>query len=135
MNGYEDIMMMPRHVSTTRAPMGRWNRAAQFSPFAALTGYDAEISEAMRVTYPKLYLSVDMQEEINEKLVELVEGIAQQPQVSLTYFVRDLKKSGGEYVTAVGQLKRFDEYERSLVLTDGRKIPVDEIYNVSTAFL
>lgn len=135
MNGYEDIMMMPRHVSTTRAPMGRWNRAAQFSPFAALTGYDAEISEAMRVTYPKLYLSVDMQEEINEKLVELVEGIAQQPQVSLTYFVRDLKKSGGEYVTAVGQLKRFDEYERSLVLTDGRKIPVDEIYNVASSFL
>ena len=135
MNGYEDIMMMPRHVSTTRAPMGRWNRAAQFSPFAALTGYDAEISEAMRVTYPKLYLSVDMQEEINEKLVELVEGIAKQPQVSLTYFVRDLKKSGGEYVTAVGQLKRFDEYERSLVLADGRKIPVDEIYNVSTSFL
>lgn len=135
MNGYEDIMMMPRHVSTTRAPMGRWNRAAQFSPFAALTGYDAEISEAMRVTYPKLYLSVDMQEEINEKLVELVEGIAQQPQVSFTYFVRDLKKSGGEYVTAVGQLKRFDEYERSLVLTDGRKIPVDELYNVATAFL
>lgn len=135
MNGYEDIMMMPRHVSTTRAPMRRWNRAAQFSPFAALTGYDAEISEAMRVTYPKLYLSVDMQEEINEKLVELVEGIAQQPQVSLTYFVRDLKKSGGEYVTAVGQLKRFDEYERSLVLTDGRKIPVDELYNVATALL
>lgn len=135
MNGYEDIMMMPRHVSTTRAPMGRWNRAAQFSPFAALTGYDAEISEAMRVTYPKLYLSVDMQEEINEKLVELVEGIAERPQVSLTYFVRDLKKTGGEYVTAVGQLKRFDEYERSLVFTDGRKIPVDEIYNVASAFL
>ena len=131
MNGYEDIINNPRHVSVERTPMGRWNRAAQFSPFAALTGYDAEITEAMRITYPKLYLSVDMQEEINEKLVELVERIGEQPKVSLTYFVRDVRKSGGEYVTVVGQLKRYDEYERLLVLKDGRRVPVDAIFDVA----
>lgn len=131
MNGYEDIIRLPRHVSAHRTPMERSNRAAQFSPFAALTGYDAEINEAMRLTYPQIYLSTDMQEEINEKLVELVKHIRETPRAKLTYFVRDARKSGGQYLTAVGELKRYDEYERLLVLKDGRRIPVDSILDVA----
>ena len=131
MNGYEDIIKLPRHISKTRARMERANRAAQFSPFAALTGYDAQISEAMRVTYPQFYLSTDMQEEINEKLVAVATRIDEQRCVELEYFVPDTRKSGGVYVTVRGVIKRFDEYERMIVMNDGKKIPIDSIRDVA----
>lgn len=131
MNKYDDIITRSRHVSTMRSPMPRCNRAAQFSPFAALTGYDAEINEAMRLTYPQIYLSTDMQEEINETLTEVFSRLNEQPRVSLTYFVSDERKNGGRYVTVVGVPKRYDECSRSILLTNGKKIPVDSITSAS----
>lgn len=130
MRCYDDIISLPRHVSKHRAPMPRSNRAAQFSPFAALTGYDAEINEAMRSTYPQIFVALDMQEEINEKLIALVSNVKNRPQIRITYFVPDEKKSGGSYVTAEGNLMRYDEYKNSIQLVDGRKIDVDSIYRI-----
>ena len=106
MNGYEDIIALPPHVSATRPPMPRSSRAAQFSPFAALTGYDAEISEAMRRTYPRFYFSTDQQEELNDRLVGLIERSNEHPRVKLTYFVTDERKVGG--VRVKSQLARIE---------------------------
>lgn len=127
MNGYEDIIALPPHVSALHPPMPRSSRAAQFSPFAALTGYDAEISEAMRRTYPRFYFSTDQQEELNDRLVGLIERSNEHPRVKLTYFVTDERKVGGTYVTVCGELKRYDEYERALLFCDGRRVFVDDL--------
>lgn len=127
---YEDIINLPHHVSKTRPQMSMADRAAQFSPFAALTGYDAAIKETGRLTDEKIELDEDTKAALDMKQAYLVEVIDEQPEISITYFLPDTKKSGGEYVTVTGNLKRFDEYERLLILTDGKKIPMDDIADI-----
>lgn len=127
---YEDIINLPHHVSRTRPQMSMLDRAAQFSPFAALTGYDAAIKETGRLTDEKIELDEDTKAALDMKQAYLVEVIDEQPEISITYFLPDTKKSGGEYVTVTGNLKRFDEYERLLILTDGKKIPMDDIADI-----
>lgn len=129
---YEDIINLPHHVSKTRPQMSMQDRAAQFSPFAALTGYDAAIKETGRLTDEKIELDEDTKAALDMKQAYLTEMVDDQPKISVTYFLPDSRKSGGAYVTVTGNLKRFDEYERLLILTDGRKIPMDEIADIES---
>ena len=108
------------------------DRAAQFSPFAALTGYDAAIKETGRLTDEKIELDEDTKTALDMKQAYLIEVIDEQPEISVTYFIPDARKSSGAYVTTTGNLKRFDEYERLLILTNGKKIPMDDIANIES---
>ena len=129
---YEDILNLPHHVSKTRPQMSMLDRAAQFSPFAALTGYDDAIKETGRLTGEKIEMDEDRKAALDMKQAYLIEMIDEQPEISITYFLPDAKKSGGAYVTVTGNLKRFDEYERLLILTDGKKIPMDDIADIES---
>ena len=129
---YEDILNLPHHVSKTRPQMSMLDRAAQFSPFAALTGYDDAIKETGRLTDEKIEMDEDRKAALDMKQANLIEMIDEQPEISITYFLPDAKKSGGAYVTVTGNLKRFDEYERLLILTDGKKIPMDDIADIES---
>lgn len=110
---YDDIIDLPRHVSTTRPQMSRENRAAQFSPFAALTGYDAAIRETARLTDEKIELGEGAVADLDMKLGMLADLIDDHPEIAMIYFRPDEKKSGGSYVTVAGALKKIDEYERA----------------------
>lgn len=132
MDGYEDILNLPHHVSKTRPQMSMLDRAAQFSPFAALTGYGDAIKETGRLTDEKIEMDEDRKAALDMKQAYLIEMIDEQPEISITYFLPDTKKSGGAYVTVTGNLKRFDEYERLLILTDGKKIPMDDIADIES---
>lgn len=132
MDGYEDILNLPHHVSKTRPQMSMLDRAAQFSPFAALTGYGDAIKETGRLTDEKIEMDEDRKAALDMKQAYLIEMIDEQPEISITYFLPDTKKSGGAYVTVTGNLKRFDKYERLLILTDGKKIPMDDIADIES---
>ena len=129
---YEDIINLPHHVSNTRPQMSMLVRAAQFSPFAALTGYDAAIKETGRLTDEKIELDEDTKAALDMKQAYLIEMIDEQPEITIIYFLPDARKVGGAYVTVTGNLKRFDEYERLLILTNGKKIPMDDIADIES---
>lgn len=129
---YDDIIDLPHHVSATRPQMSMIDRAAQFSPFAALTGYDAAIRETGRLTDRRIELSEDSRAALDRKQQLLVECLADHPEVSVTYFIPDERKSGGAYVTVTGIVKKVDDYQRLLLLTDGTKIPLDDILDLES---
>ena len=129
-NNYDDIMDLPHHVSATRPQMSMMDRAAQFSPFAALTGYDAAIKETARLTDQKIDLDDYEKEEINDKIQLITEYLGEDFEVVITYFQPDGRKAGGAYVDAVGIVKKIDEYDRVIILQDGKKIPIDDILDI-----
>lgn len=124
---YDDILHGRRPVSQKHPPMSRADRAAQFSPFAALTGYEAAVKETARLTQGKIELSDEEKESIDRVLQALAAHRSEQPPVIVTYFLPDQKKDGGAYVTVTGALKRINLLERRLILTDGTLIPIDDI--------
>ncbi len=130
MSSYDDIINLPHHVSQKHPRMSMLNRAAQFSPFAALTGYDAAIRESARLTERKIELGEDAKEELSEKLRYLRNIEAEHPIVTLIYFIPDARKDGGEYTSLTAQMKRIDEFSRMVLLMDGRSIPIDDILDV-----
>lgn len=117
-NRYDDIISLPHHQSKTRPHMPLIDRAAQFSPFAALTGYDDAVKETARQTERKAELSEEMQACLQEKLQILQAQIPTKPEAILTYFEGDEKKAGGTYRTVRGEIKRIDEYRRVIVLLE-----------------
>ena len=127
---YDDIINLPHHVSQTRPRMSMTDRAAQFSPFAALTGYDAAIQETGRTTEQRMELAEDSRAELDRKQQLLAEHLSEHPEVSVTYFVPDQRKSGGAYVTVTGRVKKIDSYQRLLVLNNGAGISLDDILNM-----
>lgn len=128
-NVYGDIIMRPRHVSAVRIPMGRLNRAAQFAPFAALSGYDNAVRETARLTECRLEPDEDGVSDINMKL-RLLMDCGGYPEIGVEYFIPDGKKAGGAYVTLTGRFRRIDEYGRRLVLCGGGEVPIDDIYRI-----
>lgn len=110
--------------------MSMLDRAAQFSPFAALTGYDDAIKETGRLTDKKMELGEEAQELLDRKQQYLQEIIACRPEITVTFFVPDEKKAGGSYASCTGNLRRIDPVERLFVMADGRKIPLDEIADI-----
>ena len=130
MGKYDDIIDLPHHVSETHPPMSRADRAAQFSPFAALTGYDAAVRETARVTERRIELDEGVKAELNARLNCILEHLSEHPQVSLTYFVPDEKKSGGAYRTVTGTVRKLDSFVKTLTLTDGTVVPMEEMVHV-----
>ena len=129
---YDGIINLPHHVSATRPQMSMTNRAAQFSPFAALTGYDAVIKETGRLTDHRIELSEDSRANLDRKQQLLLDSLADHPEVSVTYFIPDERKAGGAYVTVTGIVKKLDDFQRIMVLTDGTVIPLDEILKLES---
>ena len=127
---YDDIINLPHHVSSTRPRMSAIDRAAQFSPFAALTGYDVSIKESARLTEDRIELDDSQKEDIGDKLKFVTEQLDADTEIRITYFLPDTRKAGGEYVTVSGAVKRIDEYERMIIMIDGKQIPIDEVIDV-----
>lgn len=130
MKSYEDIIHLPHHVSTKHPQMSAIDRAAQFSPFAALTGYGAAIKETARLTNERLVLDEYMKTVLSDKLQILVERHKECPEITITYFQPDENKAGGAYITTIGMVKKIDEYERVVVMADLTEIPIDEIIDI-----
>ena len=127
---YEDIVDLPHHVSRKHPQPTVADRAARFAPFAAITGYEEMVLEEARVTDDRIEMDESSKAALNEKLNMILEFIDEQSEVSITYFEPDKRKAGGAYVTVTGTVKRIDEYEHLVIMTDGKKINIDDIYNL-----
>ena len=127
---YEDIIHSRRYVSAGRASMSVGDRAAQFAPFAALTGFDGVIMETGRLTQERTELDESTKAVIDAVLRELMEALAEQPRATLIWFRPDEKKSGGACVPYTGNLKKVDVYHRLLIFTDGTQIPIDSLQHL-----
>ena len=131
MNGkYDEIMGLPHHVSKTRPQMPMSDRAAQFAPFAALTGYDAAIKETGRLTDERIELDVEALSALDMKYQLLMEALDEAPEVTITYFQPDERKTGGKYVSATGAVKKVDDFERRIIMQDGLKILMDDVLSI-----
>lgn len=130
MNQYEDIINLPHHVSPTRPQMPMSDRAAQFAPFAALTGYDAAIKETGRLTDERIELDVEALSALDMKYQLLMEALDEAPEVTITYFQPDERKAGGKYVSAVGVVRKVDDFERRITMRDGTRIPIDDVLSI-----
>ena len=131
---YDDIIHLPRHVSPKRSPMSNYDRAAQFSPFAALTGYDAVIDETARLTDTQIELDEGGKQLLDEKLRDLQARLPENPRVRLRVFRPDHRKAGGAYEDISGHVKKIDPVTRCVILTEGDVLPVDRIYGIETDF-
>lgn len=127
---YDDIIHLPHHVSPTHPQMSMLNRAAQFSPFAALTGHDDAIRETARITEEKHELDEYEKNEINSMLNEIMEHIGEDFPLSITYFVPDDAKAGGAYETISGIVRKLDTYKHVLYLRGGKEIPIEDIFKI-----
>ena len=128
---YDDIINMPRHISKKHPQMSLEARSAQFAPFAALTGYDEQIEETSRITCQKKELNEELKEILNEKLQIIQEKIDTKPEITVTYFIDDLKKNGGEYVTITGKVRKIDKNKQLIVLEDKKTILISDIVEIS----
>ena len=130
MGKYDDILHLSRPVSRTHPPMPRAERAAQFSSFAALTGYEEIVAESARLTDARVELGHDALEALDERLRAIAAAIADEPEAEIRFFVPDEKKAGGRYETVRGRVKKIDEYAAALFLTSGKKIPLADIVSI-----
>ena len=132
MDQYADIINLPHHVSDKRTPMSMIDRGAQFSPFAALTGYEAVIAESARLTEDSVELAEGQTVELDRQLRSLRDRLPQQPWARYTCFRPDERKSGGSYVQISGHLKKYDSLRGQLILTDGTKLLIERIISIET---
>lgn len=130
MSEYDDIIQLPHHVSRIHPQMSMEDRAAQFSPFAALTGYDAAIAETARLTDQRVELDEYERQALNEKLQFISEHLNEHPKISITHFVPDRCKEGGEYVTVTGIVKKIEEHEKRMILMDGSMILIEDVIRI-----
>ena len=130
MGNYDDIINLPHHVSTKHPPLSIEQRAAQFAPFAALTGYEEAVKETSRFTEDKIELNDEEKAIIDSKIREIKNKLNSNPKVTITYFIPDSKKTGGAYVTIMGNVKKIDEYKQCLILNDKSIVPIKEIIEI-----
>lgn len=129
-NKYDDILYLPHPVSARHPQMPLADRAAQFSPFAALTGHEAAIRETARLTKERVELDESRKEILDERLQMIRENLSEKPEVTFTYFQPDERKSGGAYLTVTGRVKKMDGYERRILLEDGTVVPLEELIDI-----
>lgn len=129
-DSYDDIIDLPRHVSKTRPQMSTINRAAQFSPFAALSGHEAAVKETSRLTEQRVELDEYLKNAINAQLQIIADRITEQPPITVTYFQPDPIKDGGTYLTTSGTVKKIDPNKRMITMNDRRTIPIIEIISI-----
>lgn len=134
---YDDILYLPHHVSTIHPQMDLQERAAQFSPFAALTGYEGAIKEAARLTDEYKNLEEDSKEILDTRLQIIKEYLIREPlnkiSVTIVYFKPDENKAGGTYITTTGFIKKIDEYEHKIILEEETVIPIDSINDIESS--
>ena len=128
---YDDIINLSRPSSGKRAAMSGYDRAAQFSPFAALTGFDDAIVETGRLTDDPIELDEGGKDLLDEQVHAILDTIHNQPEVEIVWFRYDERKAGGKYVTTVGNVRKIDTYNEKLLLTDGQSIPMGEIISLT----
>lgn len=126
---YEDIIHLPHHVSPRRPQMSLHDRAAQFAPFAALTGHEEAVKETARLTEEKIELDENEKQLLDQKL-QYLETKGTGPDVRITYFLPDQRKTGGIYVTTQGRMKRIDRYSHRLHMENGTEIPITDILKI-----
>lgn len=127
---YDDIIDLPHYVSKTRPQMSRRDRAAQFSPFAALTGYEDAAEETARLTDNRLIPDEEWAARLDSAVNLILDNIGNNPEITVTYFVQDLKKSGGKYREYTGCVRTFNEYDKILIFKDGTEIALHDIYDI-----
>jgi len=127
MKDYSKIINLPHHQSATRKRMSNYDRAAQFAPFAALTGHDEAIKETARLTDDYMEMGEDRLGELSAKIQLLIDKLSEQPEITVVYFIPDERKTGGSYAEKTGIVRIIDEYERKLVFYDGDKILIDRV--------
>lgn len=127
---YEDIVHLPPHQSKKYPQPTMMDRAARFAPFAAITGYEEMVVEEARVTEERIELDESRKADLNEKLNRILNRVEENPEVQFVYFEPDKNKSGGAYVKRTGVVKGIDVRERIVILTDGGKISLDDIYEI-----
>ena len=130
MGKYDDIINLPHYELKHHNRMSMHSRAAQFAPFAALTGYDEQVKETARLTDDRLDLDDEVKAILDAKLQVIQENISNKPQATITYFVADAKKDGGKYVTVTNNIKKIDEYKQSIILVDATEIPIYDIIEI-----
>ena len=130
MRNYDDIINLARPQYHDLPPMSIHDRAAQFSPFAALVGYDAAVEETARLTDSRREMEQDEINELNRQLSELNERLSDRPKIRVTYFIRDKKKEGGRYASKIGSARTIDQAANKIVFTDGESVPVKDMYSV-----
>jgi len=128
---YDDILYLSRPVSGRRARMTNYDRAAQFSPFAALTGFDAAIAETGRLTDSRIELDEGGKQLLDEQMQLVLEAVHSQPKVKILWFCYDARKAGGTYISTTGNVKKVDTYTGRLLLTSGQAIPLGEIFQIT----
>lgn len=129
---YNDIINLPHHVSNKHPHMSLEARAAQFAPFAALTGYDEQVKETARLTNERKELADGLKMILDEKIQTIQKNIYERPQVTITYFVPDARKQGGKYVTTTGKVVKIDEFTHNIIFENKMEIPIDEIIEIIT---
>ena len=127
---YDDIINLSRPQYHDLPPMSIHDRAAQFSPFAALVGYDAAVEETARLTDSRREMEEDEINELNRQLSELNKRLSERPRIRVTYFIRDRKKEGGRYASKIGNARTIDQAENRIIFTDGESVPVKDMYSV-----
>lgn len=127
---YSDIISLPHHVSTGRKHMSVYDRAAQFSPFAALTGHDEALKETARLTDSRPELDDSEKQIIGEKLQMILYSMPHETEVSITHFEPDSKKSGGAYIISEGIIKKYDELTKQIRFSDGSLIDINSIVGI-----
>lgn len=127
---YEDIINLPPHISQKYPQASIADRAARFSPFAAITGYEDMVQEAARVTRERIILDENVKRELDEKMNMILEHHEDNLIIEITYYLPDDKKSGGDYVCITGSVKRIDSHHRCILMQDGREIPIEDIFSI-----
>ena len=127
---YDDIINLPHHVSKVHPRMAIQNRAAQFASFSALTGYDSELRESVRITDKKIELEEEVKEGLNRKLQKIKANIQDRLNVNFTYFIKDKTKDGGAYIKTYGVVNKIDEDNKIIILDTKEEIPIDDILEV-----
>ena len=130
---YDDIIGLPHPTSSKHPRMPISERAAIFSPFAALSGHSAALAETARLTDQKMELDEDTRAELDRRQAILLEHIGEQPEVTITWFQPDEKKDGGAYITVTGMLRKIDEAERALILLDGTRVPLEDVVGLESS--
>lgn len=130
-NKYDDIIHLQHPVSKRHPQMPMMDRAAQFSPFAALTGHGEAIKETERLTQPRVELDENEKKLLNEKLREIQMNLSEKPRVKIVYYVQDEKKAGGTYVTFEGNVRKIDAYQKKMIFEDGTAVDMKDIADIT----
>ena len=130
MGKYDDIINLPHYEPKNHKRMSMYARAAQFAPFAALTGYEESVKETARLTNRKIEIDEEFKETLDWNLQEIQENISSEPKATIKYFIPDIKKSGGKYVIATGIVKKIDKFKQTIILNENKEIPISEVIEI-----